>query len=149
MFDGSPAARAAESLLVLLVVPGVLIACGGDGTGPYGSEDPGGSEQASGSASSATTIDMTSSSSGTYDEGATSFEFSPDVDTVSVGDTVTWTNGTSGVHTVDADDGSWGSGDVAGDGSYTRVFTETGRHPYHCTYHGSPGSGMHGTIVVE
>lgn len=147
MFQPANGPRTLAVALAVLV-PGLLAACGG-GTGPYGSEDTDPSGDASGSAS-ATTIDMTSSSSGGYGgSGGTSFDFSPEVDTVSAGDTVTWSNGTSAVHTVDADDGSWSSGDVSENGSYTRVFTETGRHPYHCAYHGSAGSDMHGTIVVQ
>jgi plastocyanin len=34
-------------------------------------------------------------------------------------------------------------------GSTARTFTTTGTFAYHCTIHGSPGSGMHGTIKVQ
>lgn len=133
--------RRPARLLGLLLVPGIVLACGGSDGG--GEETTGPAENASASA----TIQMTSSSSG-YGSG-TSYDFSPRVDTVSVGDTVAWSNGTSATHDVSADDGSWDLGDVTANGSEVRVFSETGEHPYHCTYHGSPGSGMHGTIVVE
>lgn len=130
--ESSVPRRTAARLLAVVLVPGLLVACG-DASGPSGSADA--------------TIEMTSSSSG-YGSG-TSFGFSPRVDTVSVGDTVAWTNGTSDTHTVTHDGGAWESGDISGDGSYTRAFQETGEYGYHCTYHGSAGSGMYGTIVVE
>lgn len=145
MLEDSFLRRTPAHVLALLLVPALLVACGGGGTGPYGNEDPGSPQGASGSASG-TTIEMTASSGG-YGSG-TSFNFSPRVDTVSAGDTVTWSNGTDDTHTVTADDGSWGSTDVAADADYSRAFTETGEHPYHCTYHGSAGQDMHGTIVV-
>lgn len=141
-----PALRGTPRLLVtLLLVVGIVAACGGSGDGGSQSMGPGPSDGGSGSVAS--TIDMTSSSSA-YSSNS-SFGFSPQVDTVAVGDTVQWTNGTSTTHTVTADDGSWDSGSVGGNGSYTRVFTQSGEHPYHCEFHGSPGSGMHGTVVVE
>ena len=127
---------------VALLLPALLFACGG---GQYGEEPTDPSEDGPGSAPSVT-VDMTSSSSG-YGSGS-DFDFSPQLDTVTVGDTVSWSNSTSNVHTVTADDGSWASGDIVGDGSYSRVFDQVGDHPYYCTHHGRPGSGMHGTIVV-
>lgn len=143
MFENDGALRPTIRLLGLLLIPGIALACGGDGGGGEETTGPGG--DVSGSASA--TVEMTSSSSG-YGSG-TSYDFSPRVDTVAVGDTVAWSNGTSATHDVSADDGSWDSEDVGSNGSYSRVFTEAGEHAYHCTYHGSPGSDMHGTIVVE
>lgn len=119
------------------------VACGG-GTGPGYDDGSGDSPESSGSGSVAgTEVEMVSG--GAYGDP----QFDPQVDTVSVGDTVTWTNQTSSVHTVTADGGSWNSGDVGGNGSFQRVFDQAGEYAYHCTYHGSPGSGMHGTIVVQ
>lgn len=134
-----------SSLLASLLCGAFLAtaACGG-GTGPgYGDDGSGDSPESSGSGSVAgAEIEMVSS-------GYSSPQFRPEVDTVSAGDTVTWTNQTDATHTVTADDGSWDSGDVSGGDSFRRVFDQTGEHPYHCEYHGSAGSGMHGTIVVQ
>lgn len=110
-------------------------ACGGGGDS-YGGTGP--NDGDGGSAAGAVQIDMVSGD-----------EFSPRVDTVSAGDTVTWVNQNSVTHTATADDDSWDTGDVSPDASASVVLSETGDHPYHCIYHGSPGSGMHGTIVVQ
>ena len=126
----------------VLLLPAVLFACGG---GQYGEQPTDPSEDGSGF-DPAVTVDMTSSSSGYGSD--TEFDFSPRLDTVTVGDTVSWTNSTPNGHTVTADDGSWTSDDISSNGSFTRVFEQTGDHPYYCEHHGSPGSGMHGTIVV-
>lgn len=129
-----------EAVVVSSLTAVFLMACGG-GTGPgYGGDD----DSSGGSGSIAgTEIQMVS-------DGYGNFSFTPETDTISVGDTITWTNQTSTAHTVQANDGSWDSnGDVSANGSYQRVFSSAGEHGYYCTYHGSPGSGMHGTIVVE
>lgn len=75
------------------------------------------------------------------------FTFSPANLEIQVGDTVTWTND-GGFHNVDADDGSFGSGDPSSDlWEYSSTFHEGGSYPYHCDVH--VDSGMVGTIVVE
>jgi plastocyanin len=33
--------------------------------------------------------------------------------------------------------------------SHTVTLTAAGNYPYHCQFHGAPGTGMHGTIVVQ
>lgn len=78
--------------------------------------------------------------------------FVPAVDTVAVGQTVTWTNNDQVIHTVTADSGSvdaFDSGDVAGSGTYTHAFQTAGTYGYYCRYHGSMTGGMRGTIVVR
>jgi plastocyanin len=74
--------------------------------------------------------------------------FSPRIVRIPVGGTVQWSNEGRSVHDVLADDGSFGSialhpGDV-----FTRTFPTSGAFPYHCSYHGSPGVGMIGTVLV-
>ncbi|HKK08541.1 MAG TPA: plastocyanin/azurin family copper-binding protein [Gemmatimonadota bacterium] len=112
-------------------------ACGGsDGYG-IGPGDGGGGG-GDGSGGRTTSIDMT-----------TSLTFVPKVDTVTAGQTVTWTTQGSIAHTTTSDSaGLWDSGNVAAGQSFTHTFNDTGSFPYHCTYHGAPGSGMAGTIVV-
>ncbi len=74
------------------------------------------------------------------------FSYSPATVTVSVGDTVTWTNSDAQAHTATADDASWDSGTIGGSGGTGEVtFSAAGTYPYHCSIH----SGMNGTITVE
>jgi plastocyanin len=54
---------------------------------------------------------------------------------VLLGDTVHWTNVSVRVHTVTADDGSFDSGRLSPEDSYTRTFTALGDAPYHCVIH--------------
>src|SRR6185295_17796818 len=86
--------------------------------------------------------------------------FSPQLLTIQVGDTVTWTHVGSFSHNVVADDGSFrcaaGCDGEGGNGtpsnsswSFTRTFNTAGTVGYHCEVHGSPGSGMFGTITVQ
>jgi plastocyanin len=63
---------------------------------------------------------------------------------VPVGTTVTVTNADSTTHTWTADDGTFDSGGIAPNGSFSFTFTEAGEFPYHCNIHRS----MKGTIVV-
>jgi plastocyanin len=77
----------------------------------------------------------------------------PAVDTVAVGGTVTWTwaPGTFAPHDIT----STGSPGFSGRGSaimpppYSHTFTALGTYNYYCTFHGQPGSGMIGRIVVR
>jgi plastocyanin len=73
------------------------------------------------------------------------FAFTPTSVTVSIGDTVTWTNSDAVVHTATADDGSWDAGNIpAGGGTGAVVFTAAGSFPYHCTIH----TQMTGSVTV-
>jgi plastocyanin len=73
------------------------------------------------------------------------FAYSPASITVSVGDTITWTNNDPQTHTATADDASWNSGNIAGGGGTKSVtFTTAGTFPYHCAIH----SSMTGTVTV-
>lgn len=73
--------------------------------------------------------------------------YSPNVITLKIGvnDTVTWTNNDSAPHTVNADDGSFVSGNIAPGGFFSYTFTRPGTYLYHCVYH----PWMTGTIVVK
>ena len=73
------------------------------------------------------------------------FAFSPATLTVAVGTTVTWTNQDSAEHTVTADDGSWGSGNIALGETFSQTFSKAGTYAYHCAIH----PNMKGTIVVQ
>ncbi len=75
--------------------------------------------------------------------------FNPTTRTVAVGTTVTWVNQDGYAHTVTSDTGTVLSGSVAGGASYAHAFTVAGTYAYYCTIHGTPTSGMRGTIVVQ
>ena len=75
--------------------------------------------------------------------------FTPEVIRVAPGETVRWTNDGKSPHTVDADDGSWSSGNLDPGATFERRFDEPGIYPYFCRYDGRRGGvGMAGTIVV-
>lgn len=75
--------------------------------------------------------------------------FQQRVDTVAVNGTVTWRNDGAVAHTSTSDASAWNSGSVDSGDTFVRQFTQAGTFPYHCTFHGAPGTGMSGTIVVR
>lgn len=77
-------------------------------------------------------------------------EFNPPVVVIQTGDTVTWEN-VQGTHNVNADDGSFRSGDPEeAPWFFTQSFPVVGTFLYHCELHGGPdGDGHSGTVVVE
>ncbi len=60
-------------------------------------------------------------------------------------ETVTWRNVSERRHSVDADDGSFASGDLQPGDLFTRTFDTVGTYPYHCTVH----PGMVGEVDVR
>jgi amicyanin len=70
--------------------------------------------------------------------------FAPADVTVSVGDTVTWTNADPMIHTVTSTTGAFDSGDLDQGESYSLTFTEAGTFAYLCT----PHPFMTGTVTV-
>lgn len=74
------------------------------------------------------------------------FSFSPQTVTISVGQSVTWTNAAGDPHTSTSDDGLWDSGPVNPGQSFTHTFNAAGTFRYHCAFHQS--LGMVGTVVV-
>lgn len=76
------------------------------------------------------------------------FAFQPSELTISVGDTVKWTNQDSASHTVVLDAGNtlsgFGSTNMAQGQSYSYTFTTAGNFTYHCGIHAS----MKGNIIV-
>ena len=73
------------------------------------------------------------------------FAFAAPSVTVKAGSTVTWTNDDATAHTVTANDGSFDSGSLGKDGTYSFTFTKAGTYAYHCSFH----SMMTGTVVVQ
>ena len=73
-------------------------------------------------------------------------DFEPTSISVSVGDTVTWTNTGSNPHTVTSDEeGVWDSGTLDSGATFTFTFEEAGTVTYHCNIHPS----MQAEVVVE
>lgn len=82
----------------------------------------------------------------TVANGGTSF--SPGTITVDAGQPVCWTwSGTA--HNVSGNDGSFSSGPPVDEGSFQRTFTTPGTYGYHCQVHGTPTTGMRGTVIVR
>ena len=77
--------------------------------------------------------------------------FSPTPDTVSAGTvTFTWSTPSAG-HSVIWDGGPGTlptNTAVMTSGTYSPTLVQ-GTYQYHCSVHGGPGTGMHGTIVVQ
>lgn len=74
--------------------------------------------------------------------------FAPEIVRIEPGETVEWTIDGRSRHTVEADDGSWASGDLESGAEFEHTFPEAGVFPFFCRYHGRPGVGMAGTVVV-
>ncbi len=74
------------------------------------------------------------------------FSFEPEEITVSVGDTVTWTNADDATHTVTSVEGDTLASEDLGKGDpYEKTFDEPGTFEYDCKFH----ANMQGTVVVE
>jgi plastocyanin len=77
--------------------------------------------------------------------------FDPANVTIPAGTTITWT-WVSGFHDVTpgGTPGFTGSGQpVSAPHTFSQTFTTPGTYLFFCTVHGTPTSGMHGTIVVQ
>jgi plastocyanin len=75
---------------------------------------------------------------------AGSNSFSPNPVEVNVGETVTWVNDDSGIHTITSKDAVFDSG-IMGEGqSFSYTFDKAGEYSYNC----SPHPNMVGTAVV-
>lgn len=76
--------------------------------------------------------------------------FNPATATVTHGDFVTFTWAGGVTHNVTWDSGPAGAqppdSPSQTSGSFTVRLTAVGTYAYHCTFHGSPGAGMHGSI---
>jgi plastocyanin len=79
------------------------------------------------------------------------YSFTPSAITINIGDSVTWMNNGSIVHTATSTSapsgGAFDSGTLAaGGGMYTHQFLIAGSYSYHCTFHPTL---MSGTITVN
>ncbi len=72
------------------------------------------------------------------------FRFAPADLTVSVGDTVVWTNTDALLHTTSADSGAWSSPEMQQGERFRYVALHAGRFAYHCAAH----PVMRATLIV-
>lgn len=89
----------------------------------------------------------------------TASTFSPSTRTVGVNVPVTWTNNSTVTHNVTfttpsaalaVGNGNAGNINPADPStSHQRQFAAAGNYPFHCTIHGSPTSGMRGSVTVQ
>jgi plastocyanin len=73
--------------------------------------------------------------------------FVPVTTTINAGDTVLWTWAGNN-HSTTSDTSIWDSSVHNKPNSFQLTFISSGSFPYHCTIHGAPGVGMHGSIIV-
>lgn len=71
--------------------------------------------------------------------------FGPDRLDVLPGESVRWQNVSDRRHTVNADDGTFASGDLQAGDAFTQTFDAAGTYRYHCTVH----PGMTGEVDVR
>ena len=77
------------------------------------------------------------------DVAISGFSYSPATVTVTVGDTVTWTNSDAQAHTATGD--GWNTGDLGNGDSGSITFQTAGTFDYMCGIH----PAMRGTVVVR
>jgi plastocyanin len=75
------------------------------------------------------------------------FMFSPRVVRIKAGAEVTWSV-KEGTHTVSGDTGGWESPTLSAGKSFSHQFTTAGTYGYHCSFHGSAGHDMYGSVIV-
>jgi plastocyanin len=68
----------------------------------------------------------------THQASIESMAFNPDSLPVRAGDTVVWTNNMGMNHTAAADDGSFDSGPIGANDTFSHTFNAAGSVPYHC-----------------
>ena len=74
--------------------------------------------------------------------------FSPATITINAGQTVTW-DWVGSNHSTTSDTLIWDSGVHNAGFTFVQPFPAAGTFQYHCVIHGGPGTGMHGTVVVN
>lgn len=75
--------------------------------------------------------------------------FSPGAKSVAVNTTVTWTWSGGNQHNVTWTAGSPAASTTQSSGTYQRNFDTAGTFDYYCSIHGTPTTGMRGTVTVQ
>lgn len=103
----------------------------------------------SGAAASAVTFNALANDVRFVQVGIRDGFFQPQHLVVAPGSTVVWINQSTQQHTVTADDGSFASGTLSPNATYSHVFNTPGTYPYYSQNGGAQGGiGMFGVIVV-
>lgn len=63
--------------------------------------------------------------------------FTPSSITVAANTTITWTNKDAAPHTVTSNSGTFNSGTISTNGTFSHTFTAAGTYAYYCTIHPS------------
>ena len=124
-------------LLCLVVLAAPLISCSSYSPS---TPSPAPSPAPSSGATSAATVNIPT---GARTLGASAYV--PNPLTVAQGAVVTWSNSDSTTHDVVADGGSFDSGRMNQNGTFSMTFTQKGTFTYHCSIHPT----MTGTVVVQ
>jgi plastocyanin len=74
-------------------------------------------------------------------------QFSPSSVTIKSGQKVAWTWKGASAHNVTLVAG--GNSPTQSSGTYSHEFDAAGTFSYYCSIHGTPTSGMHGTVTVQ
>ena len=132
--------------VLVLLASGALIAagCGGGGSDTSGGGSASPATTAAPSPTTAAPDDNGGGSAGGTQANIENFAFDPKQITAKVGETVTWRNDDGTAHTVTADDGSFDSGNLATEKTFSQKFDKPGTYKYHCALH----SSMIATVMV-
>jgi plastocyanin len=123
----------------------------GDITNGKGLPNGAAAPAATAAATIAATTAANAATGGTVTVVLKDFEFSPKDITISVGQSIIFSNQGTKKHTATADDSSFDTGVLApGTSSQPIKFDKAGTIPFYCQIHGGPGGvGMSGTITVK
>jgi len=134
------------SCIALVLGAVALTGCGSSKKSNNNSAAPATAPQGAGKSSSSSSTSASSSGKASIGDNF----FQPKQIKVKAGTKVTWTNDGQVQHTVTADDGSFDSGSVDPDSTFSTTFDAPGTYQYYCAPHGSAGlHGMAATIVVD
>ena len=127
-------------VIASFIIAGAIVAAqvlsGESDFGDFGGQGPGNSGQDPAPITSEGTVRIV--------DNAGSDSYSPNPIEVKVGETVTWVNDDSTIHTATSNDGSFDSDILRRGQSFSYTFDEEGEYPYFCTLHPK----MVGKVVV-
>jgi len=76
--------------------------------------------------------------------------FDPETVEIEAGTTVCWPNEGRNEHNVKPDEGDlFGTDSIDPGEAYTYTFEDPGTYAYYCSFHGAPGRGQIGEVIVE
>jgi plastocyanin len=136
------------AVAAIALIPLGAVGCGGDDPEPAAAEAPATESQPEPAATKAPATDSQAEPAAAEDTAVNMIDnaFEAKDVTVSVGDTITWTNAGQLPHTATATDGEdFDSGSVAPGGTFEWTAEKAGTVTYVCTFH----PGMEGTITVR